>query len=171
MATWHDTCQFLIHQVSMIWTRLLENLEIPGDEILTSRLNINRKQELSRFLWDSKKFWMNFPKRWGAFSWILWYNFNFQVIFAQPKNIPLYCAQLLENRLNERLRNEENQLKEELLKQKLKDDYKRQIDQAREEFRKKSKSSNQKRHCESQTGFTTDSGKNLKMNILVLHFY
>ena len=69
--------------------------------------------------------------------------------------------------MEERLRNEENQLKEELLKQKLKDDYKRQIDLAREEFRKKSKSSHQKRHCESQTGFTTDSGKDLnyEMNI------
>ena len=72
--------------------------------------------------------------------------------------------------MEDRLRVEENQLKEELLKQKLKDDYKKQIDMAREEFRKKSKSSNQKRHCESQTGFTTDSGKvyNYEMNIKVI---
>ena len=37
----------------------------------------------------------------------------YQVIFAQPKNIPLYCAQLLEEKLEERVRQEEEAKREE----------------------------------------------------------
>lgn len=36
-----------------------------------------------------------------------------QVIFAQPRNIPLYCAQLLEGRLQERLVQEQAERREE----------------------------------------------------------
>ena len=83
-----------------------------------------------------------------------------QVIFAQPKNIPLYCAQLLEEKLEERLRQEEEAKREEENIRRLEETHKRQIDQVREEFRRKSRASQKtQRHCESQTGFTTDSGE------------
>ena len=94
------------------------------------------------------------------------------MIFAQPRNIPLYCAQLLEGRLQERLLQEQAERREE-----------QEVEVARwaviggdqvtwppallwlarEEFRRQqrqARASQQKRHSESQTGFTTDSGIN-----------
>ena len=77
--------------------------------------------------------------------------FYFQVIFAQPSNLALYCAQVLELRLEERTQVEQEQLR-------LVEEKQRKIELAKEDFRKKSKNVTTKRNCESQTGFTTDSG-------------
>ena len=68
----------------------------------------------------------------------------------------------MEEKLEERLRLEENQRKEEESQQILREEQKRQINQMKEEFRRKSKPMDQKKNCESQTGFTTDSGKGNK---------
>ena len=88
-----------------------------------------------------------------------------KVIFAQPKNIPLYCAQLLEDKLGERVRQEEVARKEEENIRRLEETHRRQIDQVREEFRRKSRVSQKtQKHCESQTGFTTDSGELYQRN-------
>ena len=77
--------------------------------------------------------------------------FYFQVIFAQPSNLALYCAQVLELRLEKRTQVEQEQLR-------LVEEKQRKIELAKEDFRKKSKNVTAKRNCESQTGFTTDSG-------------
>ena len=82
----------------------------------------------------------------------------FQVIFAQPSNIPLYCAQLLEDKLHQRSKTEEDSRMEEETRQKEEEEHRRHVEQVREEFRRKTKTLNQRKHCESQTGFTTDSG-------------
>ena len=84
---------------------------------------------------------------------------QFQVIFAQPSNIALYCAQVLEGRLEERSRQEEEQLRREEEEARLEQERQQKAELAKEDFRKKSKNGTAKRHCESQTGFTTDSGK------------
>ena len=81
------------------------------------------------------------------------------MIFAQPSNIPLYCAQLLEDKLHERSRKEENIRLDEETKIQEEEEHRRHVEQVREQFRRKTKTLNQRKHCESQTGFTTDSGR------------
>ena len=83
---------------------------------------------------------------------------HFQVIFAQPSNLALYCAQVLEVRLEERARQELELARQQELHLRLGQEKQRKIEAAREDFRKKSKNVTAKRNCESQTGFTTDSG-------------
>ena len=84
--------------------------------------------------------------------------FYFQVIFAQPSNLALYCAQVLELRLEERTQVEQEVARQEKEQLRLVEEKQRKIELAKEDFRKKSKNVTTKRNCESQTGFTTDSG-------------
>ena len=88
------------------------------------------------------------------------------MIFAQPANIALYCANVLEGRLEERTRQEQEARRQEQEARKkeeeqlrLAEEKQRKVELAKEDFRKKSKNVTAKRNCESQTGFTTDSGK------------
>ena len=86
-----------------------------------------------------------------------------EVIYAQPKNIPLYCAQLLEQRLEERrkleIQENESNNKEKEEKETNKTEEEENVQTEKEEFRKKIKHCEPAvRSCESQTGFTTDSG-------------
>ena len=90
----------------------------------------------------------------------------FQVIFAQPSNLALYCAQVLEVRLEERSKAEQEVARQEEHQLRLLQEKQRKIELAREDFRKKSKTVTAKRNCESQTGFTTDSGN--KMPIFLI---
>ena len=81
------------------------------------------------------------------------------MIFAQPANIALYCANVLEGRLEERTRQEQEARRKEEEQLRLAEEKQRKVELAKEDFRKKSKNVTAKRNCESQTGFTTDSGK------------
>ena len=83
---------------------------------------------------------------------------HLQVIFAQPSNLALYCAQVLELRLEERARAEQEVARQEGEKLRLAQERQRKVELAKEDFRKKSRNVTAKRNCESQTGFTTDSG-------------
>ena len=83
------------------------------------------------------------------------------MIFAQPSNIALYCAQVLEGRLEERRSQEEEILRREEEEARLAQEKHQKAELAKEDFRKKSKNVTAKRNCESQTGFTTDSGKTI----------
>ena len=83
---------------------------------------------------------------------------HLQVIFAQPSNLALYCAQVLELRLEERARAEQEVARQEGEQLRLAQERQKKVELAKEDFRKKSRNVTAKRNCESQTGFTTDSG-------------
>ena len=95
-----------------------------------------------------------------------------QVIFAQPRNIPLYCAQILEQRIEERTRagggeeeeenkNRNNDMEERRNMKQEKE--KKGLEMEKKDHKVKLVEPKSKRNCESQTGFTTDSGIDRKL--------